>query len=134
MRTTHFCVIFSVKTDTDIFCSFVDELDCRFTFTYEMEQKQVMVKAAKNKECPPQAYIMGKRGKLKIEHCYGLLQLVLYRVLFSRGGISVNIHNCTYWSRFSHYVEDLHLGPGSSRVCQVRKRKNDGQMGRGKYL
>mgnify|MGYP001017790779 CR=1 FL=1 len=60
MRTTHLWTIFSVEAVTDVFCSFVDELDCRFAFIYEMEQKQVIVKAAKNKECPPQAYIMGK--------------------------------------------------------------------------
>lgn len=46
-------------TDQDSFCSFYDERDCRFTFKYEFENKEIKVTAQKNKECPPQARILG---------------------------------------------------------------------------
>lgn len=45
--------------DDDLFCSATDELDCRFTYIYDVIGNNIYVVAQKNKECPPQARILG---------------------------------------------------------------------------
>lgn len=41
-------------------CTFFDEDDCKFQFAYsEKEPSKVAVRAQKNRECPPQVFIVG---------------------------------------------------------------------------
>ena len=49
----------AVEDNMNIFCSFIDERDCRFMYTYAIDHKTVVIKALQNKECPPQANILG---------------------------------------------------------------------------
>ncbi len=53
-----FYCMFTVNAE-DYFCSHYDDQDCRYTFIYEINGKETKVTAQKNKDCPPQARILG---------------------------------------------------------------------------
>lgn len=54
----------SDKEDLDEnFCAYYDEDDCRFAYVYSYDEKgKIVIKAQKDRECPPHVYILGKQA------------------------------------------------------------------------
>lgn len=50
---------FFADNEDNYFCSYYDDKDCRYTYIYEVRGKEIHVTAQQNKECPPQARILG---------------------------------------------------------------------------
>ena len=59
-----FFLILANEENDENLCAYYDEEDCRFAYVYAYdEQGKVYVRAQKEKECPPQVYILGEEEK-----------------------------------------------------------------------
>lgn len=54
-------VIEANEENDENLCAYYDDEDCRYAYVYAYdEQGKVYVRAQKEKECPPEVYILGK--------------------------------------------------------------------------
>uniref|UniRef100_A0A146KXD2 Integrin beta n=1 Tax=Lygus hesperus TaxID=30085 RepID=A0A146KXD2_LYGHE len=65
------------------FCAYYDEEDCRYTYVYTYDEKgKLLVRAQKDKECPPEVYVLGiVLGVIGAIVLIGLALLLLWKLL-----------------------------------------------------
>lgn len=78
-----FYLISANEENDENLCAYYDDEDCRFAYVYAYdEQGKVYVRAQKEKECPPEVYILGiVLGVIGAIVLIGLALLLLWKVL-----------------------------------------------------
>lgn len=80
--------------DDEHLCTFYDENDCRFQFTYNDREDPVIVKAQEALECPPKVFMLGIiLGVIAFIVLIGLAILLLWKLL-------TTIHDRREFARF----------------------------------